>query len=315
MPTELRARSLSGAELNSSFSLEATATGFDVVIESRSGTPLRNPDYEIFFELLLRRAADLGALLTGAWVESRETARLGLTPQERLLRAAEFPYPVRLSSVADLGRLRTTISGRQGAIGRKEGARGPGNRNKRIRLAFAVPQPLDEAAYVESIVLGENRGLRAELASVLPENDSSAFQPSEFARLEKILARYASATPEGRQRVTRAVERGPIGNLLKRAHGYRCQICRAFNRVEATFRKPDGSAYVEAHHVVAVAQGVRGSLRPENVIVVCAAHHRELHYGALAEIIDLGSQFMISVELGTTHLPKPDLMSLLAPHS
>lgn len=36
MPADLKARSPSGAELNSSFSIEVTAAGFDVVIESRS---------------------------------------------------------------------------------------------------------------------------------------------------------------------------------------------------------------------------------------------------------------------------------------
>jgi hypothetical protein len=242
-------------------------------------------------------------------VETLKT--LDLSPDERLLRAPQFPYPIRLSAVDDLRLLRTTISGRQGAIGRRPGARGPGNRNKRVRLSFAVPQAFDENAYLEAIVLGDSPAARQELTTLLPEDENVVRQPPDLARLERLLARYASATPEARRRVTRAIERGPIGNLLKRIHDYRCQICRELDRPEATFRKRDGKLYVEAHHVVPVAEGVQGSLRPENVIVVCSAHHRELHYGAFAAVIDEGAQFRITVELGTVLLPKPDLVSLL----
>jgi hypothetical protein len=301
--------------LDAVFSLEATQGGFDVIIDSRSGTNRagavpRNPDYENLFELVLRRAANLDASLTGAWVESRETRDLSL--DDRLLRAPQFPYPVHLRGVPDMRMLRTTIAGRQGAIGRKPGARGPGNRNKRVRLSFQVPDVLDELAFVQAIVLGESPRVRADLAAVLPETDTAASRTTDLARIARLLTHYEAATPEARTRATRAVERGPIGKLLKRAHGYRCQVCAGLGRQEATFSMPDGNAYVEAHHIVHVADGVAGSLRPENVIIVCAAHHRELHYGASATVVDKGDHFEVNVELGTVSIRKPDLLALLA---
>ena len=315
MPNNLRAINPAGVQLNASFSLEATDNGFDVVLESRSGTNRsgaepRNPDYEALFELVLRRATGLDASLIGAWVESRDTR--ALPAGDRLLRAPQFTYPVYLADVDDLRMLRTTVSSRQGGIGRRPGARGPGNRNKRVRLSFAVPEDLQEDDYLEAILVGDDRGARAEIVELLPEGDAPAWTQFDLTRVERLLARYASATPKVRQRAARAIERGPIGNMLKRVHGYRCQICQALGKSEASFLKKDGTAYVEAHHVVHVADGVPGSLRPENVIIVCASHHRELHYGATACALDEGDHFTVTVELGTAMIMKPDLRMLLA---
>jgi hypothetical protein len=175
-----------------------------------------------------------------------------------------------------------------------------------------VPEVLDELAFVQAIVLGESPRVRADLAAVLPESDTAVSRAPDLGRIGRLLAHYESAVPEARTRATRAVERGPIGNLLKRAHGYRCQICDGLGRREATFSMPDGNAYVEAHHIVHVADGVAGSLRPENVIIVCAAHHRELHYGASAAVTDEEDRFVVTVELGTVTIRKPDLLALLA---
>lgn len=317
MPKKLSARDSSGVELDANFALDVTANGFDIVIESRSGfnrakgTPARNPDYETLFELVLHRAAGVDATLAGAWVESGETDRLGLDPDERLLRASDYPYPVRLAEVRDINAMRTTVCGKQGAIGRRTGAKGPGNRNKRVRLSFYLPESLDLTWCLAAIIDGDSPLTQAQLATLLPECDAAGLSRADLARLDRLLARYARATPLVRQRVVRAIERGPVGNLLKGACGYTCQICRALALPQMTFRKSGGTPYVEAHHVVPVADGVHGSLHPANVIIVCAMHHRELHHGAAAWIDDQGSSFKVTVELGTVTLPKPDLIRLL----
>lgn len=57
---------------------------------------------------------------------------------------------------------------------------------------------------------------------------------------------------------------------LKQQYGCNCQICGY------TFQKDDGSYYCEAHHLVPVAED--GSQSPENVILLCANHHRLFHY-------------------------------------
>jgi hypothetical protein len=54
----------------------------------------------------------------------------------------------------------------------------------------------------------------------------------------------------------------------------RCEYCNA-----AGFLRADGSAYLETHHIIALASD--GADRVTNVIALCAGHHREAHFGAL----------------------------------
>ena len=46
----------------------------------------------------------------------------------------------------------------------------------------------------------------------------------------------------------------------------------------------DGSHYVEAHHVIALS--ALGPDTVENVIALCAGHHREAHYGKHAAVLE-----------------------------
>ncbi len=54
-----------------------------------------------------------------------------------------------------------------------------------------------------------------------------------------------------------------------------CEYCR-----ELGFLLPDGSHYLEAHHIIALAN--QGSDTIDNVIALCPSDHREAHYGAKA---------------------------------
>lgn len=314
MPNSLTAISSTGARLDADFSLDRTSAGFDVIIESRSGgkrgkTRPRNPDYEKLFELVLERAAALGTHLIGAWVVSGDT--ISLPAGERLLSAPEYPYPVYLSALTSFRELRITICGRQGAIGRREGARGPGNRNKRVLLSFGLDQPIGETELVEAVRTGSGGSGEAAVGNLLAAAPTRSRGPGSLEALQQLLEKYMHAAPQVREKIGKRIERGWIGDRLKAAHGYRCQICAVLGHDEHTFRKRDGKAYVEAHHVDPVSQGSAGALRPENVLVVCAAHHRELHYGATARIIDHGDRFEVVVEAGTAMIPKSNLLALL----
>lgn len=61
-----------------------------------------------------------------------------------------------------------------------------------------------------------------------------------------------------------------IVSELKQKHGYSCQICGQ------SFLMDNGDYYCEAHHLVPLSEN--GSQSPENVIIVCANHHRMFHY-------------------------------------
>ena len=66
--------------------------------------------------------------------------------------------------------------------------------------------------------------------------------------------------------------------VLRRAMG-RCEYCG----VEG-FLKPDGSRYLETHHIIALAN--EGSDRVSNVIALCPNDHREAHFGERASKIE-----------------------------
>jgi len=50
------------------------------------------------------------------------------------------------------------------------------------------------------------------------------------------------------------------------------------------FLMPGGDRYVEAHHIIALAD--QGPDTLENVIAVCPEHHREAHYGADRDVLE-----------------------------
>ncbi len=60
--------------------------------------------------------------------------------------------------------------------------------------------------------------------------------------------------------------------VIDKAKGV-CEYCG-----KRGFMKPDGTYYVEAHHIISLSK--QGPDKVENVIALCANHHREAHYGA-----------------------------------
>jgi superfamily II DNA or RNA helicase/diadenosine tetraphosphate (Ap4A) HIT family hydrolase/SOS-response transcriptional repressor LexA len=121
-----------GKQLNASFRVERVGDAWTVVFESRGGTrgtsAERNSDYADGLELILHRLGQAGIVLDDIVVESNEAARLPIA--ERRIDLGE-PYPLR---IVDASALRRSISAAQAEVGRAPGARGSGNRTKRIRM-------------------------------------------------------------------------------------------------------------------------------------------------------------------------------------
>ncbi|EPR12045.1 HNH endonuclease [Ruminiclostridium papyrosolvens] len=63
-----------------------------------------------------------------------------------------------------------------------------------------------------------------------------------------------------------------IVNRLKLEYNYKCQLCGE------SFLIDNGNYYCEAHHINMLSNG--GSQSPENVLILCANHHRMLHYAS-----------------------------------
>ncbi len=86
--------------------------------------------------------------------------------------------------------------------------------------------------------------------------------------------------PDRAKRTGYVFQRDPKvrAHVLERAAG-RCECCG-----REGFLLPNGSRYVEAHHIIALADS--GPDTVHNVIALCADHHREAHYGVNAAVLE-----------------------------
>lgn len=306
-----------GRLLDATFEVESTASSFALILHSNGGVsrgrPSLNPDYIPALEALLTRLARLGASLDDAWVDSKKMQDVDLA--DRRLRLEQLPFPILLSSITKMREFRLGIRRSVSRIGRTTQA--PGTGNKRIRLAFSFAQPMTLAKLQEALVgssifaidLASLRRIRRLLRpqavteanietsirmldEALTGSSSPAFTTSlldpELRR--KVWKLTRNAAPIVKQRISRYVERGGVGTMVKAANGYRCQICVGLGLDWQAFLKPDGVPYVEAHHVMPVSTLGDDVLGPRNVITVCPNHHRELHLGR-ATSTDLGDEF------------------------
>lgn len=98
--------------------------------------------------------------------------------------------------------------------------------------------------------------------------------------------------PEVRERVSKTIERGSIGQKLKRANGFKCQLCEALGLNPIGFLKANSEPYVEAHHATPVSELEVGSLSAGNIMILCPNHHRQMHYGTV-EIDRLADKFVV----------------------
>jgi len=128
-----------------------------------------------------------------------------------------------------------------------------------------------------------------DLPAGLMQRDLTA---NKLADLEK---KYLFASPEVKARLSRTVERGAVGSVLKRLMAFKCQLCAALGSNSLGFLKPNGENYVEAHHVMPVSKGQIGTLGASNIMILCANHHRQMHYGNV-EVIIRDSTFEIGID-------------------
>lgn len=116
---------------------------------------------------------------------------------------------------------------------------------------------------------------------ILEEEGSAAFPSAVFnSQVSELLEKPFDSPPPGEKKPAKSsntasgFERDPavVAYVLQCADG-RCECCDA----TAPFKKPDGIAFLEVHHVVWLAK--RGSDTVQNAAAVCPNCHRELHFG------------------------------------
>jgi hypothetical protein len=88
-------------------------------------------------------------------------------------------------------------------------------------------------------------------------------------------AMSAGSPPKQVKQVRREFVRNPIiaAAAIARAQGR----CETPNCTMPLFRRPDGSAYLEVHHVLPMSEGGYDAVM--NTAALCPSCHRELHYG------------------------------------
>lgn len=118
---------------------------------------------------------------------------------------------------------------------------------------------------------------------------------SEITKIADLERKAMNDTPEANLKTGLAIERGPMGSTVKKANGYKCQICEAMGLHPHAFIKPNGVPYVEAHHVTPVSELQIGSLAASNILSVCANHHRQMHYGNV-QVNILEAEFAIVID-------------------
>lgn len=110
--------------------------------------------------------------------------------------------------------------------------------------------------------------------------DLADLSPAE-SRIVNAIGRYVALQKlDGmdREHVSKSIERGSIGARLKRANGFRCQIRDALGLKPIGFIKLNGEPYVEAHHATPVSEVEIGSQSATDIKLLCADHHRQMHY-------------------------------------
>lgn len=131
-----KVRGTDGSPIDATFRVEPAGDLLTVVFESRGGTrgskDERNTEYDAGLRTILERLKARGLRIADALVESRDTE--SLPPEQRRIQLDDDVgggYPV---TIGDAEAVRRALSAGQARVGRKPGARGAGNRTKRIRL-------------------------------------------------------------------------------------------------------------------------------------------------------------------------------------
>lgn len=73
-----------------------------------------------------------------------------------------------------------------------------------------------------------------------------------------------------------------LAYLVKRSHGFNCQICENF----LPSKVPSN---IQVHHIVPLSE--KGLDRSDNMLVTCHFHHKEIHFGRIQ--VDLGDKIWI----------------------
>ncbi len=146
--------------------------------------------------------------------------------------------------------------------------------------------PLEGEAFFHILMLADKRDAAQEAIDCIKTG-------SGLASVENYLQ---DETPQIRERISRQIERGQIGSMIKEKRSGRCQICEALGRDPVSFIDSNGRNFAEAHHVIPVHRLERGSLAACNIMVLCPNHHRQAHFGRFLIEQDMADHWLVNLD-------------------
>ena len=168
---------IDGQQLDAAFSVAAgeTPDQFVVTINSSSGPKQNQPgvnrDYKPGFDVILARLGAVDAVVQGIWLAPTTGAR-----PRTSLDVEGRPFPWHMSSHDDFRRLRLDIGRAQELTSREPGARGSGNRPKRVEILVRLKEATT-AGQVEAWLSAQQRINGVGSSEVpLPENRAGYVQ-------------------------------------------------------------------------------------------------------------------------------------------
>lgn len=226
--------------------------------------------------------------------------RVGTDRRNSAERSGRKPLDAGIYAVCEIRGPSFPGKGANGAYWAADAGRSPGWPTVRVRYLrnylnrpLTIKQLREERPDLSHLLLGGFQAASfpitaADFLAVLEllgeDPDAIASEVAEVGgdrldRLSELESKFLHASPVVKTRLSRTIERGPIGREVKRLNGFRCQMCEALGLNPFGFKKPNGEPYVEAHHVMPVHRQEIGSLSSANVITLCANHHRQVHFG------------------------------------
>lgn len=251
-------------EFDSAYEI-STISGISGLVLESWGPSYRNPDYAKAMELILSRLDYFGVPSINVYAVSRNLTNaypniddriIKIDSSSNILLGVKTPEEIRIDIGRVVGELKEDP---------KIKSKG-GNRFKRLLLH----SPLVSAEDWERIA---SNSIKTTLLA--PINDSEKLDTIVGELLKKTLTKPAGNEHPKQCEVTcTSYFRDPWVKawVLQNAKGT-CEACSSL----APFKRNDGSAYLEVHHVLPLAEG--GSDTVENTIAVCPNCHRELHFG------------------------------------
>lgn len=150
-------------------------------------------------------------------------------------------------------------------------------------VANGMHFPLDEVSKQLSFELS------TQIPSRAPLTEKHFSENSLLERIRELDAINSANGTTSKELIAKSYERDQnLNRLIKQARGESCQICGHY------FLTPDGGRYVECHHLEHLAN--EGLDCSKNILVVCANHHRQLHYGVVKILSHTNTKVVIEID-------------------